>query len=186
MKIKKKTLWNVLLILVVLAFFVTPLGYHAKVLLNRAFASAPEIIEKSDRDTLPNYSWTLKDESWRQFSFEEARGEVTFINFWASWRLPSAAELQEVQSLYEDYGERVRFYIITNEEREPVEEFMEENDFDFPVTYLIIGEPAPLPTDQVPATYIIGRDGSIAVEQEGIADWDNQEVRQLLDELLQG
>lgn len=184
MKIKKKTFWNVLLILGILAFFVTPLGYYGKVFLNRIFASQPEVISSSEREQLESYSWTLKDDAWRPFNFTKAEGEVTFINFWASWRLPSAAELKGIQSLYDDYGDRVQFYIITNEEREPVEEFMAKNDFDFPVTYLIIGEPAPVDTESVPATYVIGKDGKIAIAQKGIADWDNARVRELLDELL--
>ncbi len=185
MKIKKKTFWNILLILAVLAFFVTPLGYHAKIFLNRLFAASPEIIAPEERQSIPTYSWTLKDEAWRPFSFEKAKGEIAFVNFWASWRLPSAAELKGIQDLYEDYGDRVQFYIITNEEREPVAEFMAENELDFPVTYLIIGEPAPVDTDMIPGTYIIDGNGKIAVAHKGIGDWNNSEVRELLDQLLE-
>ncbi len=182
--IKKKTLINVLIILVVASFFVTPLGHYGKLFLNRLVAFSPDIIEKEKREQLPNYQWTLKDANWDFFSFEKSKGRVVFINFWASWRLPSEAELASIQSLYDAYKGRVDFYIITDEEREPVETFMSKNDFSFPLTYLIIGEQAPIAIEEPPYSYVIDKNGFIAIEKDGIADWDSQSVRSLLDELL--
>ena len=153
MAIRKKTVLNILLIAFVLSFFVTPLGYHGKILLNRLFAG-------------------------------RSKGKVVFINFWASWRLPSAAELKSVQNLHELFKDQVDFYIITDEEQDPVREFMEENDLYFPVTYLVIGDRAPLPILEPPGTYILDKEGKIAVKKEGIADWDNKDVQQLLENLL--
>ncbi len=182
---QRKTLINILLILVVLSFFVTPLGYHGKVLLNRIFSFSPEVIAPDARDTLAFYDWKLKDADWNFINFERSKGKVVFVNFWASWRLPSAAELQGVQELYDRYGNRVDFYIITNEEQEPVELFMEEQEFTFPVTYLIIGEKTPLETESPPRSYIIDKSGHIVIDQEGIADWDNKSVYSLLDRLIE-
>jgi thiol-disulfide isomerase/thioredoxin len=184
MQLRKKTLLNILLFGFVLAFFVTPLGYHSKVLLNKLFSFSPDLIATSEQKTIPNYQWKLKDDTWEFFNFERSKGTVVFINFWASWRLPCAAELQSIQELYDLYGNKVNFYIITNEERPPVELFMEKNEFTFPVTYLIIGEPAPFKIMEPPATYIIDKAGNIVVEQEGIADWNSKFTRDLLDKLL--
>ena len=36
---KKKTIWNLFLILFIISFFVTPLGYESKILLQRIFAA---------------------------------------------------------------------------------------------------------------------------------------------------
>lgn len=181
---QRKTLLNILLILVVLSFFVTPMGYHGKILLNRIFAFSPDVIPPQNRDTIADYNWKLKDANWDFINFRQSEGKVVFINFWASWRLPSAAELRSIEELYARYGDKVDFYIITNEEREPVEAFMEEQEFSFPVTYLIIGEKAPLNTDDPPRSYIIDRDGAVVVTQDGIADWDNDKIFGLLDRLL--
>ncbi|MBT8323591.1 MAG: TlpA family protein disulfide reductase, partial [Eudoraea sp.] len=93
MKFNRKTVLNLLLFALVLAFFVTPLGHYGKVFLNRLFAFGPEVIAVEDRTQLKDYNWMLKDKDWNFFSFEEARGKVVFINFWASWRLPCEAEL---------------------------------------------------------------------------------------------
>ncbi|WP_372974863.1 TlpA family protein disulfide reductase [Muriicola sp.] len=185
MAIKKKTVFNILLIVLVLSFFVTPLGYHSKILLNRLFAGTPDVIPENDRVTIADYEWTLKDEQWDFFSFERSKGKVVFINFWASWRLPSAAELKSIQKLYDRFKGQVDFYIITDEEREPVKEFMEENDLYFPVTYLIIGEKSPLQVMEPPATYILDKQGNIVVKRDGIGDWDSTKIVGLINKLLE-
>ena len=181
---KKKTLLNVLVILLVVSFFVTPLGHYGKIFLNRVFSFSPEIVKVENRKQLPNYDWKLKDADWNFFSFERSKGKVVFINFWASWRLPSEAELSSIQSLFDTYGDQVDFYIITNEEREPVEEFMEKQGFTFPLTYLVIGEPAPLQIGEPPYSYLIDKDGYIVIEKDGIADWDSKTVHDTIDGLI--
>ena len=184
MKISKKTVLNIALILFVLSFFVTPLGYYGKIMLNRLFSFSPPIIEESQREKITDYDWQLKDADWNFFNFERSKGNVVFINLWASWRLPSEAELASIQELYDRYRGKVDFYIITNENRPPVEEFMAKHEFTFPVTYLIIGEKMPIDPEKVPSTYVVDKSGNIVVHQEGIADWSNQKVYGLLDELI--
>jgi len=181
---KRKTLLNVLLILVVLSFFVTPLGHYGKIFLNRLFSSSPSSIEIENRKKLPNYDWKLKDAEWNFFNFEKSKGRVVFVNFWASWRLPSEAELSSIQSLYEKYEGKIDFYVITDEERPPVEAFMAKHGFTFPLTYLIIGEPAPLPIPEPPHSFLIDQEGDIVMENDGIADWDSKKVHETIDELL--
>lgn len=181
---KKQTVFTLLIIAVVISFFVTPLGYHSKVWLNSLFSFSPVEVVAAERQTLSNYEWKLKNANWDFFNFNRSRGNVVFINFWASWHLPCAAELNDIQELYDTYGEKVDFYIITNEEREPVEEFMVEKKFNFPVTYLIIGEPAPVESDLVPSSYVIDKKGMVVVRTDEIKDWDNTTVRNLLDRLI--
>ena len=180
----KKTILNVLLIILVGSFFVTPIGYHGKVLLNKLFAKTPKVILTENREQISDYDWKLKNAEWDFFNFKNSKGNVVFINFWASWRLPCAAELQEVQKVYEAYKGRVDFYIITNEEKAPVEQFMIENNFTFPVTYLIIGGKSPLEILEPPASYILDKKGNIVVKELDIADWDNDTITTLLDTLI--
>lgn len=184
MKISKRTVWNLLVIVFVLSFFVTPLGFHGKVLLNQIFASKPDILQPQESLQIQNYDWKLKDADGNLFNFREAEGKTVFINFWASWRLPCSAELKGIQKLYEKYKGRVVFYIITDEEREQVIAFMRKNDFNFPVTYLIIGERAPFIIPEPPASYLIDSEGYIRIKQDDIADWDNQKVYDLFNELI--
>lgn len=185
MSVKKKTILNILLFAFVLSFFVTPLGYHSKIWLNRLTAPKAKLIPEAERVQLESYQWKLKDENWDFFDFEKEQGNVVFINFWASWRLPSAAELADIQELYEEFGDKISFYVITDEERPPVEEFMNKNEFTFPVTYQIIGEPAPFKIPEPPATYILDSSGRIAIDQSGIADWNSKQMKAILLSLLE-
>ncbi|NJB70589.1 thiol-disulfide isomerase/thioredoxin [Saonia flava] len=184
MKLKKKTLLNILLIAFVLSFFVTPLGFYGKVLLHRLFAPRPTVIVESKREKIADYDWRLKDADWNFFNFKQSEGKVVFINLWASWKLPSYAELTSIQKLYDAYGDKVDFYIITNELREPVETFMEKHGFTFPVTYLIIGDKMPIDSKVVPSSYLIDKEGSVVVYEKEIASWNRGRVHKLLDELI--
>jgi len=184
MKISKKTIFNIVLILLVLSFFVTPIGYYGKIFLNRIFSFSPPIIEQSERQKITDYDWVLKDEEWNFFNFEKSKGRVVLINLWASWKLPSEAELASIQQLDDKYKGKMDFYIITNENRPPVEAFMAEHNFTFPVTYLIIGEKMPIDSSKVPSSYLIDKSGNIVVYKEGIADWSTGKVYRLLDELI--
>ncbi|MDM9630730.1 TlpA family protein disulfide reductase [Robiginitalea aurantiaca] len=185
MKLRKKTLLNIVLILFVVSFFVTPLGHYSKVGLMQLFSFSPHIVDSSKRQTLSFYNWTLKDPNWEFFNFERSRGKVILIDFWASWRLPSLPELKSIQGLYEDYGDRVDFYIVTNEEKPPVEAFMQEYGFTFPVTYLFAESDSPLPSVEPPRSYLIDQQGYIVIDQSGMADWNTSKVRALLDTLLE-
>nr|WP_321414001.1 TlpA disulfide reductase family protein [uncultured Allomuricauda sp.] len=184
MKISKKTVLNIALILFILSFFVTPIGYYGKIWLNRLFAFSPSVIERAEQQKITDYDWKLKDAEWNFFNFEESKGNVIFINLWASWRLPSEAELASIQELYDQYNGKIDFYMITNEEQEPVEAFMEEHGFTFPVTYLIIGDKMAVDTSKVPCSYLIDKSGNIVVHEKGISDWSTKKVYKLLDELI--
>lgn len=147
-------------------------------------ATAPTIISPKNRGKINDYNWELKDEEWKFINFDEAKGKVVFMSFWTSWHLPSQAQLKDIQKLYDKYKGSILFYIITNEERAPVELFMESKGYTFPVTYQIIGEKGPIGTLKPPGSYIIDKNGYIVVHQNAVADWSNSKIDNLLEELI--
>lgn len=186
MKITKKTVLNILLFAFILSFFVTPLGDYSKVVLNKIFSFSPSVTDVDNRNKIEDYDWRLKDGNWDFFNFKKSKGKVIFINFWASWVLPCEAELQSIQKFYDAYkdNDQVDFYMITNEEREPVEAFMKKHNLSFPVTYLFIGEKAAVPSLKVPSSYLIDKEGTMVIHKQGIADWDNSKIYTLVDKLI--
>ncbi|WP_226975767.1 TlpA family protein disulfide reductase [Zobellia nedashkovskayae] len=180
---KRKTFFTLIIMAFVLSFFVTPVGYWGKIWLMRLFASPPDIINVDDRQQIDGYDWELKDANWNLFNFKVSKGKVLFVHFWASWNTPSAAELKGIQQLYDRYSDQVDFYLVTNEEREPVEEFMVKNKYTFPVTYRIVGVEAPFKIPKIQGTYIIDKEGAIVIDVKEPCDWDNNTVTQLLDSL---
>lgn len=181
---KRQTVYTLFVIAIVLSFFITPLGDFSKIMLNRWFATGPTVITPDNRGEISSYDWRLKNADWDFINFEKSKGKVVFITFWASWHLPSKAQLKDIQELYNTYKGKVDFYIITNEERAPVELFMQKNGYTFPVTYQIVGDPSPVTLLKPPGSYIIDKKGQIAVHQNAIADWRNDTVDQLLTKLI--
>ncbi len=181
---RKRTIFNLAIMALIISFFVTPLGDYSKVLLNKIFSFSPKVVQKDHREQVVNYDWKLKDVNGNFFNFKESKGKVVFINFWRSWMLPSEAELGSIQKLYDHYKDRVDFYIITNEDREPVEKFMQKKGFTFPVTYSIVGNPMPVDGSSPPQSYLLDREGNIVVQKEGVADWDNDGLKVIIDKLL--
>ncbi len=131
---KRRTFWNLLLILFVISFFVTPLGYESKILLQRIFASSVDIIPENQARTI-DFDWQLKDRDNKQFNFLQTKGKKpAFVYFFSSWRGISIADLYAVEKLYDTYKDKVDFYIITNELPTPVDEMMQKRNFHFKVT----------------------------------------------------
>lgn len=180
----KQTIYTLLIIALVLSFFVTPLGDFSKELLNKSFAATPTIISPENQGKVASYNWKLKREDWSFFSFEEARNKVVFINFWTTWHLPSRAQLDDIQQLYDSYNGDVKFYIITDQERELPEEFMKRKGYTFPITYQIVGDPSPIKLLKPSGSYILDKSGNIVVHQTAIADWNNDTVHSLIDRLI--
>lgn len=180
---KLKTVVNLSLILLVLSFFVTPLGYESKIILQRIFAASVDILPENEQYKI-DFDWKLKDRNNVEFNFSQSEGKrPVFVYFWSSWRVTSVADLAGIQKLYNDYNEKVDFYIITNELPEPVEELMQRRGYDFKVTYLIIGEKMPFDPEKIPSGYIIDKQGIVKAKSERIARWNSDSVRELLNSL---
>lgn len=181
---KRKTAATLALIVFILSLFLTPLGDLGKSWLMRLFASPPDIISAGKQEHLSSYDWRLRDADGDYFNFERSKGKVIFVDFWATWHTPSAAELRDIQKLYTDYSGKVDFYIVTNEEQFPVAEFMEKKDYSFPITFRSTDEPSPLEIPDPSGTYLIDKKGNIVVKSKEIKDWFNEPVTQLLDSLV--
>jgi len=150
----------------------------------RSFASPPDIIAVENQERLFSYDWRLRDADGQYFNFERSKGKVAFVDFWATWHTPSAAELKDIQKLYNEYSDKVDFYIVTNEEQFPVEEFMVKTDYSFPISFRMMDEPSPLEIPDPSGAYLIDKEGNIVVKSNEIKDWYNEKVTGLLDSLV--
>ena len=83
------------------------------------------------------------------------------MNFWATWCPPCRMEMPGLQSLYEEYSDRVDFVMINlGETKETVQDFLVENEFyTFPIGYdtnNYYGNKFVMTS--IPTTFIIGKD----------------------------
>lgn len=124
-------------------------------------------------------------DSGQPLTLDSLRGRVVFLNFWATWCPPCVAEMPEIHELYEQYGNQVAFVMVAvNDKPDKVRRFLEQKDYRF-AAYEAQGPlPAEYASRAIPTTFILSKNGRIALRREGLASYNNPEVRALLDTLL--
>lgn len=131
-----------------------------------------------------DYNWSFRDGDGKVTTFADLKGKVVFLNHWATWCPHCVAEMPSIKKLYDDYGDKVVFILLTSEEPSVVEPFLEKRELKIPYQVPLSPVPQMLNTRSLPRTYIIGADGRIYLDKTGAAKWDGNRTRELLDELL--
>ena len=129
-------------------------------------------------------NWQLYDLQGNKTSFETLNDKPIFLNIWATWCPPCIAELPSIQELYEDYGDKVNFIIVSNEDPGKVQNFAKEHEYNGLPFYLSASIPNNFSTNSIPATFIVSSDGRVLVSKKGAARWNSGTTRDLLDKLI--
>lgn len=130
------------------------------------------------------YQWQLKDTQGNTTSFNRFGNQVSIVGFWATWCPPCVAELPSIQRIYDRYGDKVNFILVSTEPPSTIKKFMDKNGYTFPVYQLASKQPMDFATSSVPTTFIVSKQGRIAVKRIGAAKWDGQQSMHILDKLL--
>ena len=80
----------------------------------RQIAFSPSINLEGNK-TIDTYDWELKGLNTSNINLKQMKGEIIFVNFWATWCPPCRAEMPLIQNLFDDYKENVNFIFVTNE-----------------------------------------------------------------------
>ena len=130
-------------------------------------ASAPTIDEKKsvEKEEFP-LPYTLQDQNQKNISFQDLKGKVVFLNFWATWCPPCQRELPEIQKLYEKYKDSDKVAIITivtpgNGEKTTSEiiDFINEKGYNMPVLFDNGEVSSYFKISSLPTTFIIDQSG---------------------------
>ena len=116
------------------------------------------------------------------------RGKVVLLNIWAMWCEPCKREMPAMERLHrqlEDQGLEVVAVSVDVTGNEPITRFVLEYGITFDVlhdreqritsAYQIIA---------LPQSFVIDRDGRIALREFGPVEWDSRRYRRLFKELL--
>jgi thiol-disulfide isomerase/thioredoxin len=111
--------------------------------------------------------------------------KLVFLNVWATWCGPCNMEMPGIQNLYEKYKahDKVAFYIVSDEDAETVNPFVEKKGYQLPFYRFTGAYPAALDGNAIPRTYIIYK-GKVLVQEIGASQWDRPEVVELIDKHL--
>ena len=176
--------WQNILFFIILALFIIPQTRKPiQVTINRVFSFSPSTIDEKERPELSSYNWRLRSLNGQQLNFTQSQNKPVVLNFWATWCPPCIAEMPSLQNLYDDYKDKVDFYFVTNEDRKAIEKFTSKNDYDLPIYNPLEQQPEPLQASSLPTTYIIDKNGKVHIQKVGAADWNSDEVRDLLDSM---
>jgi len=184
---KKYRIYNIVGIAILIAFIFPYTRKTMQVWVHKglSYINTSSVIDSNERITIKSTDWVLKShKSNSVLRFEDTKGKVVFINFWATWCPPCIAEMPSLQALYDDYEDRVVFLFITNDDMEKVHQFKSKNGFSFEVYQLLNAPPSEFNVNAIPRTFIINKNSEIVVDKSGAVNWNSATVRQQLDVLL--
>jgi thiol-disulfide isomerase/thioredoxin len=136
--------------------------------------------QMSDED----YNWDIRTMDDVQVDGNSLQGEVIFLNFWGTYCPPCIAEMPEIQKLYNDYGDKVKFILISAESPEKIQNFLQSREYDLPSYTGGRSMPEALSVRSIPTTFLISRDGKIVSKKVGAAAWNSKATRKALDQLI--
>lgn len=188
-KPNKKGSWisNIIFIGLIGLVLFTPVGSKLKYWTSKLMATfTPSVQKVEKREKLTDYRWLLSDNNGQPFDLSQAQGKVIFLNNWATWCPPCIAEMPVLQELYDKYKNNrdVVFVFATTDPKNTVDKFMTGKGYDLPVYYIQSAPPSQLASNTIPITFLIGKNGGIAIRKVGAADWNSKKVTGTIDQLL--
>jgi len=184
MKLDKKQWTNIAFIIGLILILFTPVGFHARVFVGRLLSTSAAVLKTELQLPVENYDWQLVDAKGNTFNFESVKGKVVLVNFWATWCPPCVAEMPSLQRLYDDYNDKVVFMFVAQDKVEKVSAFIAKKEYTLPVYYSKTEAPSVLTSKTIPTTYVINKAGKIVIAETGVADWNSEKTRKMLDQLL--
>lgn len=180
---KKHLTWsNILFIIVIFLMLYKP----SRVWFTRQLSFSPSVSKVVNSKQITDYNWQLKGLNTTDVNFQNLKGKVIFVNFWATWCPPCIAEMPSVQEFYNDYKSKVAFVFITGDNWELVEEFYTKKGYDLPTYQSVTNYLKELPSvPSIPRTFVIDKKGYIRVDKSGAANWNSDSFRKEIDDLLQ-
>lgn len=180
-----KKRWKDLLFFIIIGLlFIPQVRQPIQVFIQQLFAGSPDEIESTEQEELRNFDWQLQDLSGKPINLSSSSGNVILINSWATWCPPCIAEMPSLQSLYNDYKNKVDFYFVSNEKSNVLKRWLTQKSYNFPVYQTIGPTPRQLDSSSLPTTYVINKKGKIVVEEVGAHDWNSEDFRERLDGLV--
>ncbi len=192
-KMKRNLIEYGVLATVLLTLFFT--GLHTEVFgfLQRGMLATgimnPDVNEKTDAVVTEDYPkadfrLNLVDSKGEKVSMEQFKGQVIFVNVWATWCPPCIAEMPGINKLFNDVKDDVVFLMVSvDQDFEKAKRFNEKKDFDFEVYKLDGAIPEMYYTQSIPTTFVISAKGELALRHEGMADYNTTEFKEFLQSL---
>ena len=132
-----------------------------------------------------DYGLKLKDLDGKPIDFARYRGRVVFLNLWATWCPPCRAEMPSIARLVANPRVKDVVFLCASVEDDPggIRAYARQAKLSLPLVIADGPVPSVYQTEGIPATFVIGRDGRIAMAEVGSAEWDAPDVVSKLEAL---
>lgn len=142
--------------------------------------------EKTAEDKVPEFSFT--DLSGKSHDMKDFDGQVTLINFWATWCAPCVVEFPKLITLAETHPDITIIALSSDISDEKIKTFLTKIP-NPPKNFIIARDPKrKITTDifqtfKLPETLIISASGKISKKIVGDTEWNGKEIENLLSSL---
>jgi len=166
--------------------FVAVGTYAAVNAWNRSARAQDDLLPVSDRKPININLPTLDGKEW---SLADHKGRIVLVNYFATWCPPCKAEFVDLKKMLVDYGKKGVDFAAISVDRDAarsrvaaLRDFSADEHLPFPI--LLPAAESPLLRDDlmVPQTFLVDRQGRIALHLIGQLDPKN--FRRSLDKLL--
>lgn len=189
---KSIIIWATAIILVIIAIYTTN-SYNAKANIAKDTPQAGQTVpapspataednspgnQQSNEtfDLMKDYDFTLEDLEGNQVTLSELKGKKVFLNFWATWCPPCKAEMPDMEKLYQETKESDLVILAVNvgEDKKTVQDFIANNNYNFPVLLDTKGDVSRLyQVSGIPTSYFIGTNGLLDSGHTGAMPYES-------------
>ena len=144
---------------------------------------APKFIPLEKQGVVGFYDWELIGPSGVQKNMIVDQNNVIFIHMWDINEVKVLEELESLQVIYDEYKTKAQFYFVTKNSQVEVRNFIKQHKFNFPVYFSLSRIPKPMVFTASPTTYLLNKKGRIVVESKVATNWDDDALREIMDNL---
>ena len=132
-------------------------------------------------------AFSLRDAKGASVALERLRGQVVYVDFWASWCGPCRRSFPWMNELQRRYGDRGLTIVAINVDKDPADavRFLERNPAQFAIAYDRDGSiPLAYAVEGMPSSYLVDARGKVVDVEQGFHDDRKAVVEQRIQSLL--
>ncbi|PKP51892.1 MAG: redoxin [Bacteroidetes bacterium HGW-Bacteroidetes-1] len=176
---------DIIFVLLVVGMLIPASRRQISAFMAGLLATSPKTIEKDQQDhvSAEAYQWEFSSLDGETVRLSDFGSQPVFLNFWATWCPPCIAEMPDIQDLYDNYGDKAAFLLVTNEEPAIVRSFMKKRGFNMPVYIQKGGVPPVFASNSIPTTFLISAEGNVLIRKTGAAKWNSKKMQATMKQL---